>query len=45
MKALEIFQNKLKSSDLFDEIIDKFASILECQKVTVFIVNENLQKN
>lgn len=45
MKALEIFQNKLKSTDLFDEIIDKFSSILECQKVTVFIVNENLQKN
>jgi len=45
MKALELFQNKTKTTDLFDEIIDKFTSILECQTVTIFIINENLQKN
>lgn len=45
MKALELFQNKLKTTDLFDEIIDKFTNILECQKITIFIINENIQKN
>jgi len=45
MKALELFQNKNRTCDLFDEIIDKFTAIIECQKVTIFIINEDLQKN
>lgn len=45
MKALDSFQNKSKVCDLFTEIIEKFNSILDCQKVTIFIINENLQKN
>lgn len=44
MKCVDNFQFKKTFNDLFDEIMDKSCSIMECQKVSLFIVHEEVQK-
>jgi len=43
MKLIDNFQFKTRFCDLFDELMHKSLSILECKKVTLFILNENIQ--
>jgi len=43
MKIIDNFQFKNRFCDLFDELMHKCIHLLECKKVTLFILNENIQ--